>query len=592
MKNKKLGKLSVIICSVAATLMMILVIILMSVKNIDIVNTRSDQGFRKITNYTCNEKNDPDSPIGITKEYRFKAVSDSKSTYLAFYVVHQYVRVYIDGQLVYSLMPSEQNKISKTTGSNWVIIPLYYDDKGKEIIVEVTPIYERFQNRTIEFLVGSQLAIYIQRLILDAPQMILSLVAVIVGFVFLTMAVYNLVKKKHGGSLAALGLFSIMLGLWRITDTRLTPLIISGKTVLTYYISILMLMLGVVPLIKSIQSQFNHKSRICLEILCIFTEIVCIVQLLLQLFGVFDLREMLFITHIVIILSAVIIVANIIFDKLLFKNKKEKYSGTKISLIFAVGVIFDIAAFYIKGNSSGLIFTLSAFLIYIVISGISIMQNIAKQEKCLREQEVQLVNNRISIMLSQIQPHFLFNTLNTIYYLCEKDKVLAQKAISDFSDYLRGNIDALKNSSIIPFANELRHIEIYLSLEKMRFDDLNIVYDIRAKNFKIPSLSLQPIVENAVKHGISKKDSAGTVIISSQELENCFEVSVIDDGVGFDTSQPYDNDGRAHIGIKNVRQRLEMICGASLEIMSNPGKGTKAVIKIPKEDIDNENTCS
>lgn len=579
----------------AAALMMILVVILMAVRNTDVVDARKNQGFKKITSYTCTEKIAPDAPVGVIKEYRFKAAEDPESdTCLAFYIVHQYARVYIDGQLVYSLMPAEESNICriKTTGSNWVMVPLYHEDKGREIIVEITPVYESFRNREIEFLTGSQLAIYLHRMSLDTPQMILSTAAIIAGIAFLVIAVYILIKKKHGGSLAALGLFSVMTGLWRITDTRLTPLLMPGKTVLTYYISILMLMLGMVPLIKSIQSRFNRKSRICLELCCILSETVCIVQLLLQFFGILDLREMLFVTHIVIIIGAVIIFANIIYDRFWLKNKKKKYAGTKFSLICIAGVISDVIAFYIKGNSSGLIFTLSAFLIYVVLTGVSIMINYAEQEKYLRQQEVQLANSRISIMLSQIQPHFIFNSLNTIYYLCEKDTASAQKAISDFSDYLRGNIDSLRNSATIPFSNELKHIEIYLSLEKMRFDDdLNIVYDIQAKNFMIPSLTLQPIVENAVKHGISKADSAGTVVISSRELENCFEISVTDDGIGFDTAQSKD-DGRTHIGIENVRQRLEMISGASLDIRSSPGNGTKAVVRIPKEDSDNEDTGS
>lgn len=194
-------------------------------------------------------------------------------------------------------------------------------------------------------------------------------------------------------------------------------------------------------------------------------------------------------------------------------------------------------------------------------------------------------------MLSQIQPHFLYNCLNTIYYLCEKDTETAQKAISDFSDYLRGNMDSLDNERPVYFTTELTHIKNYLSLEKIRFDEyLNIAYDIQATNLKIPSLSVQPLVENAVKHGVGKAENGGTVVISSHELKKCFEISVTDDGVGFDTSKTNQNDVKSHVGIDNVRKRLEMICGAVLKIESTPGEGTKAVIKIPKDfDELNEN---
>ena len=185
-------------------------------------------------------------------------------------------------------------------------------------------------------------------------------------------------------------------------------------------------------------------------------------------------------------------------------------------------------------------------------------------------------------MLSQIQPHFLYNSLNSIYYLCDKDKEAAQKAISDFADYLRGNMDSLKQTTPVTFEKELEHTKVYLSLEKMRFDDeLNIVYDIQASNFKLPSLSDQPLVENAVQYGVGKAANGGTVTIATKELKDEYEIRVIDDGVGYD---PYEvqEDGRTHIGIDNVKNRLQSMCGGSLEITSVKGEGTEAVIRLPK----------
>ena len=188
------------------------------------------------------------------------------------------------------------------------------------------------------------------------------------------------------------------------------------------------------------------------------------------------------------------------------------------------------------------------------------------------------------MLLSQIQPHFMFNVLNTIYHLCDVDAGRAQQAIGDFSEYLRGNLASLRRSGPVPFDVEMSNVRSYLSLEKLRFEDeLTIVYDLGPTGFMLPLLSVQPLAENAVKHGLCKKAGGGTLTIASRELEHSFEVIVSDDGVGFDASLPPPEDGRDHIGISATRQRLQVLCGGTLSISSRPGAGTKATICIPKE---------
>ena len=146
-------------------------------------------------------------------------------------------------------------------------------------------------------------------------------------------------------------------------------------------------------------------------------------------------------------------------------------------------------------------------------------------------------------------------------------------------------MNSLKEQAPVPFESELRHLETYLSLEKMRFgDELNIEYDIEATDFLIPSLTVQPLVENAVKHGVGMKEDGGTVTIATKEFNDRYEVIVSDDGVGFDTAKK-PNDGRTHIGMENVRNRLKTMCNAVLNIESTVGKGTVATITIPKEEI-------
>jgi len=190
---------------------------------------------------------------------------------------------------------------------------------------------------------------------------------------------------------------------------------------------------------------------------------------------------------------------------------------------------------------------------------------------------------KTEILLSQIQPHFLFNTLGAISHLCT-DAPEAKKAIVLFSRYLRGNIEVLSNEMLIPFEKEAEHAGMYLELEKLRFgDSLQITWDLSCTDFMIPSLTLQPLVENAVRYGVrGNPDGSGTVQILSRDCQDHYEISVLDNGPGFNPENTKPVDGRSHIGLENVKERLRVICNGQLQIQSVPGRGTQATIILPK----------
>ena len=198
------------------------------------------------------------------------------------------------------------------------------------------------------------------------------------------------------------------------------------------------------------------------------------------------------------------------------------------------------------------------------------------------ERELERANT--SIMLSQIQPHFLYNALNTIKSLIRRDPEKAETAIIDFSLYLRGNMDSLTKVDPIPISEELDHIKNYCSLEQLRFSDkLEIFYDIECKDFYVPTLSVQPIVENAIKHGVTKKAEGGSVTISTYEDKAYYYICVEDDGVGFDVNNPDTDTSRSHVGIKNISERFKNIMNGEVEIVSEKGKGTTVTVKLPKD---------
>ncbi len=204
------------------------------------------------------------------------------------------------------------------------------------------------------------------------------------------------------------------------------------------------------------------------------------------------------------------------------------------------------------------------------------------RDRRLREQDKELAEKKIAIMLSQIQPHFLFNILGSIEWLCETDPPRAQEATDELARFLRGNMDSLQSTKTIPASRELEHVRCYLNLERIRFGSkLRVEYDIGPMDFFLPALSLQPLVENAVRHGVTKREEGGTIQVTTSQTALYDQVTIRDDGVGFDPQSDRE-DGRYHVGIENVRSRLAAQCGGSLFIHSKPGIGTVAQVRIPR----------
>ena len=215
--------------------------------------------------------------------------------------------------------------------------------------------------------------------------------------------------------------------------------------------------------------------------------------------------------------------------------------------------------------------------------------------EAIRYQKMQkeLYEAKVSVMVSQIQPHFMYNALTSIAMMCQIDPDTAQEATITFAKYLRGNMDSLKRTAPVPFKEELEHLKKYLYIEKLRFGDkLNIVYDIQAEDFVLPQLSIQPLVENAVKHGVGMKKKGGTITIATRKTGDAYEVIISDDGVGFDTAAPRAEDGRSHVGMENTVRRIREMCGGEVKIESTVGVGTTAVVILPKEGQTNEDFVS
>ncbi|MDD5952919.1 MAG: histidine kinase [Oscillospiraceae bacterium] len=265
----------------------------------------------------------------------------------------------------------------------------------------------------------------------------------------------------------------------------------------------------------------------------------------------------------------------------IFHRKVLTLKGMFSLLSFSILPLLSMGLLFIwDATPLSLATTLSLIILYSLFHG-ELTRQLAEQEIQLAQQKQQITEQRIATMISQIQPHFIYNTLGSIYQLCLLQPKQAAELTQNFALYLRGNFSELDNSKPVRLSQELEHVKYYLNIEKIRFPDMEVQFDLQSDEFFLPALTIQPLVENAIKHGLMGLESGGTVVISTYETDDSYCVKVQDNGVGFDES--VFQDGKKHIGIQNIRGRLEAMCNGTLTVESQPNQGTTAIITIPKE---------
>lgn len=197
------------------------------------------------------------------------------------------------------------------------------------------------------------------------------------------------------------------------------------------------------------------------------------------------------------------------------------------------------------------------------------------------QQQRELSKHRASLMVLQMRPHFIYNTMMGIYYLCDQDPAKAKQVTLDFTSYLRKNFTAIASEDTIPFVDELEHTRAYLAVEQAQFEDsLFISFDTPHTRFRVPPLTLQPIVENAVKHGMTSSNDPIHISIVTRQTDSESEIIVEDDGPGFNPT----DDNEPHIALDNIRQRLRLMCKGRLTIAPREGGGTSVTVTLPVSD--------
>lgn len=336
----------------------------------ELIQERGDSGYLMVSDYEKIQTEAEDAPAGVRTEYSF-CISDvpKKMCSLLFYTVHQNVEVYVDNQLVYGMETEERQGVGKTPGNVWNCIPIYPTDTGKEVRIVITPVYESVVDLTPNFYFGSETEILFSVLKKDMPVFILSLIAILIGLVFICFNFYTYRFLEAGPGLLMMGFFTLFIGIWKMFDLEMMAILLPNS-IAAAYVPYMALMMITVPFMMYLRSLLKNRDNVWWFVPGFAAFAVNTVSLVLQLTGQADCKQTLYLTHLVILFLVVVCVRGVYLE-----IKNCGITRRMGILLFCmgcsfVGMLVDMLVYYVTGGLRSTGLGMAAFLLYSLVLGI------------------------------------------------------------------------------------------------------------------------------------------------------------------------------------------------------------------------------
>lgn len=323
---------------------------------------------------------DDSAPAGIRKIYRGSLNPEqSMESCLCFNIAHHSIAVYFDDVLVYSLSGQDSNRIGNNVSSNWCSVHVGQAHAGKNVTVVLTPMIEAAVSKEPEFLLGSHYSIAMDVLTGELPMLVLSTLCVLLGiFLIVVFLYFQFVLRSEGARLAYLGLFSIALGIWKITDLRCMPLLLPESSMALGYISVGSLFLVGLCLLLHFSTLFYEKNRGLLLFLSCVGALVCLFVLASQLLGISEFRQNLVFSHFLLILSVASIPLAAVCNRIFSKTWGILRSWKLLLLLFG-GIAIDLVRYYWNNDNGLMSFSVLSFIVYTLIVFFKTIQESTKK---------------------------------------------------------------------------------------------------------------------------------------------------------------------------------------------------------------------
>jgi two-component system, LytTR family, sensor kinase len=524
-------------------------------------------------------------------------ITDLEEYSICFRSKQQFVKVLVDGEEIFSY-GDKGSRLTKAPASAWQMIHIKKSYEGKEITIQLRSPYARYTGVVSKIVYCNKYDYQACIFKTYLPGFVVSCIIIAFGIFILLISILAVGIRKKFLTLFYISMCAILIGCWSLGESRLIQFI-NGNLDIMLMMMLLSLMLAPFPYLLFMRGFVEKRHRIYIDALIIIKTlnfVRCIIASLLQWK---DLIENLNSALILGVTSIATVHIILLYEYLKSKERKSKLylasylSMNGILLIFTILEVWSYQKEIFK--EYGLFWRIGVLLYMAVLTLLVVVRylDLITEANELREK---LLNSQITLMLSQIKPHFLYNTLTAIRTLIKKKPDEAYTLVGHFSKYLRANLHSINSKEMIPFAEELNHIKTYVNIELVRFNhQFEVIYDINIEDFYVPPLSIQPIVENAIKHGVCKMAKGGIVTIRTRQLGESIIVEVIDNGIGFNASQyeldSQEKEDKKHvcIGIDNIKMRLRNICNASINIHSIEGSGTIVTVVLSKNVVQQSN---
>lgn len=341
---------------------------------IDVFAQRQYGGYDFLTEYESHIVKDEKTPVGVKMDYTFSLQNiPGEGACLMFYTMHQNVEVYLENELIYTMKPYVRNPFGKTPGCTWNHIPLYTEDGGKELTISLIPAYENVLEYTPKFYYGSRFDIWMSLIKQDLVPLIMSLLAIIVGIIFISFIIYNRHSTEIDKSLFMLGCFSICIGVWKWFDTKVAVLIFPHSIVVSN-IPFIALLLAVISFLLYVKELFNDKDHWIWDVPYVASIVVVLLSIALQIRDVMDLRESLWMNHLVMLLLIAVVIFMIIRESKAGGFNKRLRVMIICTGICLVGMVVDMMLYYFTESTSEMVIGMFGFLSFIIVLGIMSMR--------------------------------------------------------------------------------------------------------------------------------------------------------------------------------------------------------------------------
>lgn len=488
-------------------------------------------------------------------------------------------------EVIYECVVTEEQVIGEMPPSQWHLIELTDVQREEEIVIEYYSSYQLYEDNVPLIYYGTAEDLISYVTILTFPTCVTAWLTILIGMA--TILLCYVYQYKEIFYINYLGIFLIMFGMWSWGESK-TRLFNYANLFIQSHITLFMIMIIPLPLVL----YLRHKSMTSVvkrtwDVYAIICGCSTVIGVTLALTEVLDLIEYIVVSQIIIVAGIGMMVwANVIEGReRIGKYDKKKFALNKVAvIILLISTLMEIYSMYHNGTFGignyirvGVVF----FITFIfVVEIIEIRDKRAESLAMEEEMKKKLDAANLHIMNDKMTPHFIYNTLLVIQELCYSDPKEAAKSIGIFSKYTRINLEGIGEKKLIPFTKELEYIQLYMSIQKLCYEEeIEFQTDLQVTRFGIPPFSIQPIVENAVIHGIRKCMGHGVIKLKTWKEDGYILIRIEDNGAGFHTNEV------THQGFSSneaVVYRIEKLLHGKLEVRSSIENGTIVTIQIPE----------